>query len=567
MSIPLSPVASCAAQHAEQPSPRPTQRRTINAEGGNAWTPRHYAQSIWGFAHSTGLFNGEDYTNLAIFLSRTSGPRYELAAGCGSSQQPLSRPPVLYKWTEISDTRRCILHKIDDLVHIDPQSIEDQSGAMIILSGFQPPEWLNAVGSRFRLDPAILQEHLEFKAYFGRRMLYTSPSLPSISEGLIRLRYFTIGIRKYNAQSNDVSTLRRQAIDEMDQYLGSLHEERDVEPGDTFARRYYVHSPKIFSIEQQITVGVQRSAGGGWSGVTWIDSGNDRENGLIGPWRERNTARSGLEGLLPIVMRAPKIALNWQHRNMAAEEHRDQTQSRCHLYENYGSSLDPRIMANEPFYAITELMQFAASSICQLLNMIDSTISRATLATAVVANNYDISELSYHQQLLDDVARTLRENLRVIGQRGSATWPRAKDQKQRAKADRTAASLLADYQELDHRNQDLIKKCHNHMKTIINQASVAETQRSLAQARKVTQLTWLAFMFVPLTFTTSFLGMNVSVFGQGTAPLWLWFAITAPLMLVAFVLLVLGNRVSTQSAGGFKRRRSLREVWDRGASV
>ncbi|KAF2206286.1 hypothetical protein CERZMDRAFT_103537 [Cercospora zeae-maydis SCOH1-5] len=251
------------------------------------------------------------------------------------------------------------------------------------------------------------------------------------------------------------------------------------------------------------------------------------------------------------------MALNWQHRNMVDENHA----------ENYGSSLDPQIMANEPFYAITELMQFAAFSICQLINMIDSTVSRATLATTIVANNYDISELSYHQQLLDEVARTFRENLRVIEQRGSATWPKAKDAKQRAKADRIAASLLKDYEELQHRNQDLIKRCHNHMKTIINQASLAETQRSLEQARQVTQLTWLAFMFVPLTFTTSFLGMNLSIFGQGTVSLWLWFAITVPLMLIAFALLILGNGAPWKLGGdtyvlGSKRRRLFNGIWN-----
>ncbi|KAM3413647.1 hypothetical protein BST61_g10340 [Cercospora zeina] len=163
---------------------------------------------------------------------------------------------------------------------------------MLILSGYQPPAWLNAVGARFHLDPVVLQEHLEFRAPFGRRVLYTSPSLPSTIEGLVKLRYFTIGIREDSAQSSDMSTCRKQASDEMDHYLRALYDERNTRHGDTIARGFYVHSPKTFSIEQQITVGVQSlSAGGGWTGVTRIDSGNDRENGLTPPWRATNTVK------------------------------------------------------------------------------------------------------------------------------------------------------------------------------------------------------------------------------------------------------------------------------------
>ncbi|CAK1367574.1 unnamed protein product [Cercospora beticola] len=573
MSIFLASLVPPAAQTGAQNVERPAQRRTTNVEGNHAWTPEEYARSVLSFAHSTGLYNGEDYKNLGSFLMRPWDSTFPRSSNSDSMRQQTVLPPALYVWADASSpTSKSSLQTIDDLAQIDPQSIEDQVGAMIILSGYQTPDWLNAVGSRLRLDPAVFQDHLEFRVPFGRRDLYTSPSLPSTTQSLVRLRYFTIGVREDNAQLREVSTYRKRASDEMDQYLAGLFDERNVQPGDTITRGYYVHSPTVFSIEQQITIGIQRCAGGGWTGVTWVDSGNERENGLAAPWRDPHTARPSWGGLLPIVMRSPKIALKWQHRNMTSEAHREKAQSHCHLQDSYGSSLDPRIMANEPFYAITEVMQFAAFSICQLLNMIDSTISRATLAETIVSNNYDISELSYHQQLLDEVARTLRENLRVIDQRGSATWPKAKDPKQRSKADRAAASLLADYRELEHRNQDLIKRCHNHMKTIINQASIAETQRSLEQATKVTQLTWLAFMFVPLTFTTSFLGMNVSIFGQGTAPLWLWFAITAPLMLVAFVLLILGNRVPTKQAADeqmlkLKRRRFWREVWDRGASV
>jgi len=48
------------------------------------------------------------------------------------------------------------------------------------------------------------------------------------------------------------------------------------------------------------------------------------------------------------------------------------------------------------------------------------------------------------------------------------------------------------------------------------------TNRSLEQNARVKRLTQLAFVFIPLSFATSLFGMNLEIFGQGSAQIWMF---------------------------------------------
>jgi Mg2+ and Co2+ transporter CorA len=65
--------------------------------------------------------------------------------------------------------------------------------------------------------------------------------------------------------------------------------------------------------------------------------------------------------------------------------------------------------------------------------------------------------------------------------------------------------------------------------------SIAESKKAIDQAERVTRLTLLAFIFVPLAFTTSFFGMNVKELSGTTTSLWWWAAFTVPVLILAFI--------------------------------
>ena len=74
--------------------------------------------------------------------------------------------------------------------------------------------------------------------------------------------------------------------------------------------------------------------------------------------------------------------------------------------------------------------------------------------------------------------------------------------------------------------------------TDVNLASLEESKRSIEQARKVSQLNRLAFVFLPVSLVTSFFGMNVTEL-NGNVRIWVFFV--AAIVLTAFVSLVAWN--------------------------
>lgn len=65
-------------------------------------------------------------------------------------------------------------------------------------------------------------------------------------------------------------------------------------------------------------------------------------------------------------------------------------------------------------------------------------------------------------------------------------------------------------------------------------AQLEEARKSTETALGVARLTKLAFIFIPLSFVTSFFGMNVRQFGNGNIDLWIFFATAAALIGLTF---------------------------------
>lgn len=217
-------------------------------------------------------------------------------------------------------------------------------------------------------------------------------------------------------------------------------------------------------------------------------------------------------------------------------------QSASLLHANYGQSLDKGLMATDPFYALSELYSFSAHSICQFLNMIDSKIMEDTGYHSLRDRQLSHSNLLYHQDILRQQARLLRDIIRHINRQDSVasitTSARSSQNTLRkSTAENTQKSLLADFDELLERTELLSRRCASGMDTIMNQAAIAESKRSISQAKKIEQLTLLAFFFIPLSFTTSFFGMNLGTVGTGELSLWLWFAISIPTVVLSYCLL------------------------------
>ncbi|KAL2070688.1 hypothetical protein VTL71DRAFT_13714 [Oculimacula yallundae] len=81
---------------------------------------------------------------------------------------------------------------------------------------------------------------------------------------------------------------------------------------------------------------------------------------------------------------------------------------------------------------------------------------------------------------------------------------------------------------------------------LMSSASVQDSQMSINQSRRSTQLTLLALIYVPLSFVTGIFGMNVQQINSSGLDIWVCFATLAPLILLTVMVFLAvkwyGNR-------------------------
>ncbi|RPB01127.1 hypothetical protein L873DRAFT_1677535, partial [Choiromyces venosus 120613-1] len=81
------------------------------------------------------------------------------------------------------------------------------------------------------------------------------------------------------------------------------------------------------------------------------------------------------------------------------------------------------------------------------------------------------------------------------------------------------------------------KQCDDIQNLIFNTISIEESRAAVEQGRSIGRLTWMTFVFLPLSFVASILGMNV--FQTKSPSLWLYFAVSIPLLVFVIILLLL----------------------------
>lgn len=227
------------------------------------------------------------------------------------------------------------------------------------------------------------------------------------------------------------------------------------------------------------------------------------------------------------------------------------------LHLDYGLSLDPGLASKDPFYALDDLFTLTALSENQFLNMLDDVIS-TDLDADKLAEHRDppLSNLLYNSQVLDRHIASIKDNLELIRSPNSATWPQGNiDRRLLHNLSVARESLVKDHEHLLSRCLSLSEKCHRGMQVVMNNTMILESEKAIAQTERAHKLTLLAFIFIPLSFTSSFFGMNFSQFGQGTLSIWLWFATSLPVFLIS-ILFASDNAMGvlrTQFLGRFSK--------------
>lgn len=218
------------------------------------------------------------------------------------------------------------------------------------------------------------------------------------------------------------------------------------------------------------------------------------------------------------------------------------------LAGNNGHTLDWTKAAQGPLSVIEELFSFHTASELQYLNMLENIISEdireaeskqeGTDISSILHFDYSRSILIRHKAHIETIVVSLDTGLKTWKQAGS------RDQTQHQDED-MLLTLKADLNYLSNRMQNAISLCEAGRSTTLSNIAIEETKRSSREAVLVTGLTKatnrLTFIFLPISFVTSAFGMNFRQFGQGHLTIWLWVAITLPLLACCIVMVERGG--------------------------
>ncbi|KAH7633199.1 cora-like Mg2+ transporter protein-domain-containing protein, partial [Sordaria sp. MPI-SDFR-AT-0083] len=233
---------------------------------------------------------------------------------------------------------------------------------------------------------------------------------------------------------------------------------------------------------------------------------------------------------LPVILHKHKIALKSHLFGQVSTSAR----SAAHLPNDYGRSLHASVMDQDAFYCLTEVFNFAASSQMEFLNLIDLKLDLYT--SLPTEEDFEVlPNLKYSKKIL---YRYIQKTERVLESIRNATnkescWPRPTYHTEKARV--TAQNIEHDFEHLLKRAQTLHNRTTDAITVLPSSISISESQRAIQQAEDMAKLTFLAFLFVPLSFATSFFGMNFKELDGNKMSLWWWGAGSAISLVTAIL--------------------------------
>lgn len=118
----------------------------------------------------------------------------------------------------------------------------------------------------------------------------------------------------------------------------------------------------------------------------------------------------------------------------------------------------------------------------------------------------------------------------------------------------TLQPLIRDFEHFANEIGEMKKDCHLFLEQQVSKLALQDARLQMREARDLKRISYLAFIFVPLSLTSSFFGMNVKELDSGPTPVWK-FAVTAIAVLVTSGFVLWASRSGTVWAQRLYQRR------------
>ena len=457
---------------------------------------------------------------------------------------------VVHEWSEgPCEVRKYSSARNATEIH-SRRSSTSSIGQLVFIRGYSNSEWLLPLSAQLRVDPEFLRRHLDFllpKDY------YDLPPLPSTFAQGFPLKFVTISNRSValtRSQLHDLQVEEEDAVKKHQRKLGA-----EGELGASIVRRWSVHDEWTYTLEQSISIYLKRR-GDGWIAIAWLDCGRDLAEGPRGPWLDTAgtphyfQAASRCE---PIIQHLPKASLKFQNKRNAtavAKEDISIPQNLRLLPLQYGSSIEqPNLASTDAFYALSELFGLSLASESQFLNMMRTQIDKIVDSTSVQMQE-SLNSLRRMKALTDDHVQYLRRTLQTIRNLAVLDWPKlqagaldtepvsllSEGSRNVNSSRRSAEQAISDCEHLLRLAEHLSRQCVEGVNIIMNSSMLEESRKSIRVNEYLARLSVLAFLFLPLTFTTGVFGMNFREFGQGNLSVWVFCTLLIPVMSFGVIL-------------------------------
>jgi hypothetical protein len=300
-----------------------------------------------------------------------------------------------------------------------------------------------------------------------------------------------------------------------------------------------------------------------------MDQGRPLDRSPPGPWTAHIQAKATA---LPVLQHHHKMAFRTTTNRLDpdANASAEVQQSAAVLPLQYDSLIAlvdlARRAPQDPVSMCIPLFAHSAFSEVQFLNLMESKIHIQMTTIAEGMPDDALGTLQYFSNILNRHAQQLKDSTRALCrliERNKRPGTEAETSRHPGASSSggafTPKGLMEDYEQLHIRCLELSKMCSRGMTLAMNKATIEESRRAIEQSERVKRLTLLATFFIPLGFTTSLFGMNLSVLGQGSVEFWWFFVLCVPITLFAYLVYIWDIQALRRLWLNFwKRCRSLR---------
>ncbi|KAK2763237.1 hypothetical protein FQN54_009873 [Arachnomyces sp. PD_36] len=405
--------------------------------------------------------------------------------------------------------------------------LESSIVQLLFIRGHLSGPWLSAIGSGYDVDPEFFRRHIDS---LQSPKNYDLPALPSASCGIVTLKITTICNGTHVKTKNEVLDSRLTCSD-------TKHSQQDSTPGASIVRRISAHGEKHFTLEQNISMYISKRDGG-WAAIIWLDFGRYLKKGSFGPWSRssQHDLAKKLISCVPVIQHEPRIAQRSQVQGVPMGWQGNSCPSSARLLHTvHGYRLNPETMRADSFYALSEYFTFAASSENQFLNFMHTQLEKA-VRPPQKSGTGTLELLNFNRRLLEEHVIYLQSIVTFLRDDGDDEWPRAKSGCSAYFAQEKRISLRRDFEFLLSKSRRLVSAFADGASFIMGHAELKKHCDTDIQDAKSKRLSWLAYIFLPLQFTSAVFGMNIQELGTGTGKLVQFFAALVPLLLASLLL-------------------------------